>query len=89
MVAVIGDRGAMTPAQNFYTTVCNFGPAIFLGFLKSVWAGVFAVVVTFALSFALTFLVSSRISSERMLTWAWIKPGVVALIVLTISWNLF
>ncbi len=64
----------MTPAQNIYATICNFGPAVILILYKSVWAAIFSIVLTFVLSWVSTLVITTRIPLEKMMAWAWIKP---------------
>lgn len=79
----------MTPMQNLWLTIFNFGPAIFLGIYKQWWVGILALVATFILSWALTLIITMNISSAAMTTWAWIKPPIIAAAVLAVGWWLF
>ena len=76
----------MTPLQNLYLTLFNFGPAIILGIYKHWWVGLAALVACFSLSWILTFLVTMNISTNAMTWWAWVKPPIVASIVLGAGW---
>lgn len=79
----------MTPSQNLWLTIFNFGPPIALAFLKSWWVGLLALAATFILSWVLAFLVSFKLQGKALVFWAWLKPPVVAAIVFSISWVLF
>jgi hypothetical protein len=77
----------MTPMQNLWLTIFNFGPAIILSIYKQWWVGLVALVATFVLSWALVFVVTMNLSGKAMTIWAWIKPPIIAAIVLGVgSW---
>lgn len=77
---------AMTPIQNVWLTIFNFGPAILLGIYKHWWLGVLALATTFILSWVLFFAVTPRIPINAVNAWAWLKPVVIAGVVLSIGW---
>ena len=79
----------MTPLQNLWLTVFNFGPAIILGIYKQWWVGLIALVATFALSWFLVFSVSTNLPPKAMTVWAWFKPPLLAGAVLGTGWWLF
>ncbi len=79
----------MTPIQNLYLTIFNFSPAVILGIYKQWWVGVEALVATFALSWILTLTVTMKLSGDSMMLWAWLKPPIVAIIILGCGWWLF
>ena len=79
----------MTPSQNLWLTIFNFGPAIVLGVYKSWWVGLAALVATFALSWVLLFAVTVRVPVSAMSAWAWLKPPIVAAAVLWAGWTWF
>ena len=79
----------MTPIQNLWLTIFNYGPAILLAIYKQWWVGVIALVVTFILSWLLVFIVSSKLPNNAMVVWAWVKPPLVAAAVLVGGWFLF
>jgi hypothetical protein len=76
----------MTPLQNIWLTIFNFGPAIILGIYKQWWAGLLALLATFIISWALVFVVSLNLSGKAIVAWAWIKPPLIAAIVLGVGW---
>jgi hypothetical protein len=77
-----GDRcGQMTSLQNLYVTILLWGPAILLGVFTTWWIGVLAFVANAALSLALAIAVTPKIPMQFMLFWAWVKPALVALLV--------
>jgi len=79
----------MTPAQNIWVMLFNFGPAIFLAIYKSWWVGLLALVAAFVVSWLLVFLVSFRLPTNAMAAWAWLKPPLVATVVLSVGWFYF
>ena len=79
----------MTPMQNLWLTVFNFGPAIVLGISKQWWVGLLALFATFVLSWLLVLAVTKNLSGSAMTWWAWIKPVLVASVVLVSGLHLF
>jgi hypothetical protein len=79
----------MTPLQNLWLTIFNFGPAVFLSIYKQWWVGIVALMATLILSWVLTLTVTMNISGANMTTWAWIKPPIIAATVLVAGWWLF
>jgi hypothetical protein len=75
--------------QNIWVKIFNFIPPILLGIYKQWWVGIVALIATFALSWVLTFAVTINISGMAMTAWAWIKPPIVAVVVLGAGWWLF
>lgn len=73
----------MTPIQNIWLTIFNFGPAIYLGIYKQWWVGVLALVATFALSWVLVLFVSSKMPINILSIWAWLKPPIVGAIIVS------
>ena len=78
----------MKPLQNIWLTIFNFVPAIILGVYKHWWLGIMALVATFILSWLLFFIISDKMTGKYFTTWSWIKPPMVATIVLTTGWYL-
>ena len=77
----------MTPMQNLWLTIFNFGPAIILGIYKQWWVGLVALVATFVLSWVFMFVVMMNLSGKAMKIWAWVQPPIIAAIVLDVgSW---
>jgi len=79
----------MIPMQNLWLTIFNFGPAIILGIYKHWWVGLVAIATTFILSWLLVFVVTMNLSGKAMTIWAWVKPPVIAALVLGAGWWLF
>lgn len=79
----------MTPIQNLWLTFFNFAPAIILGIYQQWWVGLAALVTTFVLSWILVFIVTMNLSGKAMTVWAWIKPPIIASVVLGAGWWLF
>ncbi len=76
----------MTPTQNFWTTFFLFAPPIYLGIDMGWLTGLLAFFVSMLLSWGLGFLTliyaSERMSLSAMTIWAWVKPPIIALVVL-------
>ena len=72
----------MTPAQNLWSALFNFGPAIYLGIALRWWVGLVALAATFLLGWFLFFLVSVRLPPEGHAPWAWLKGPFVATFVM-------
>jgi hypothetical protein len=76
----------MTPLQNLWTTFFLFLPVIYLGVNFSWLTGLLAFLVSMLLSWSLGFLTlmyaSERMSLATMTIWAWVKPPLIALVVL-------
>jgi membrane-anchored glycerophosphoryl diester phosphodiesterase (GDPDase) len=79
----------MTPMQNLWLTIFNFFPAIILGIYKQWWVGLIALAATFFISWLLVFAVTANLSMKAMAAWAWVKPPLVAAMVLLGGWWLF
>jgi len=79
----------MTATQNLWLTIFNFGPALILAIYKQWWVGPIALVATFILSWLLVFAVSMNLPLKAMTTWAWVKPPIIAALVLGIGWRIF
>jgi hypothetical protein len=80
----------MTPFQNLYLTLWNFGAAVALAAMKTWWVGVLAFALTVLTSLALSHLLPwARLSPERTIAWAWIKPPLVAIVVFVRCWSAF
>tara|TARA_B100000614_G_scaffold253054_1_gene266511 strand:- start:588 stop:833 length:246 start_codon:yes stop_codon:yes gene_type:complete len=79
----------LTPLQNAWLTIFNFGPAIILGIYKAWWVGLIAVAATFAISWLITLTVSVNLPIEAMTAWAWLKPMLLGCGVLVVGWWLF
>ena len=77
----------MTPTQQLWVTSFNFGPAIVLSIYKEWWVGIAALVANLAFSLLLFFLVSNRLPAKALIAWAWLKPPIVAVIVLWVGWR--
>lgn len=76
----------MTPTQSFWTAFFLFAPPIYLGIDMGWLTGLLALFVSMLLSWGLGFLTliyaSERMSLSAMTIWAWVKPPIVALVVL-------
>ena len=79
----------MNPMQNIWLTIFNFGPAIILGINKNWWLGLVAIASTFILSWVLVFVVTMNLQGKAMIIWAWVKPPIIATLVLGSGWFLF
>ena len=79
----------MAPLQHIWLTIFNFAPAIILGIYKEWWVGIIAFIAGFILSWILAFTVTTIIPEKVFSIWAWIKPPIVAAIILYLCWNLF
>lgn len=79
----------MTPLQNAWCTIFNFGPAIILGIYKAWWVGLIAIAATFILSWLIAFSVTFKLPVGAMTAWAWLKPPLLASGVLAAGWWLF
>lgn len=72
----------MTPLQNLWLSIFNFGPAIILGIYKQWWVGLAAILATFILSWLLVLAVTVNLKGKAMVIWAWVKPPFIATVVL-------
>ncbi len=73
----------MTSVQNIWLTIFNFGPAIYLGIYKNWWAGIIALLAIFVLSWLLVFAISTKLPFKALTVWAWLKPPLVGLTILS------
>lgn len=78
----------MSPLQNLYLTLFNFGPAIILGIYKQWWVGFIALFVGLVLSWLLA-LFTLQLQGNALIFAAWLKPPIVAAVVLGGGWWLF
>lgn len=78
----------MTPAQNIWLTIFNFGPAIYLAIYKQWWTGLLAIIATFILSWLLVFVISTKLPIKALTIWAWLKPPLIAITVLSAGLSL-
>lgn len=79
----------MTPMQNIWLTIFNFGPAVMLGIYKQWWVGLAAIAATFIMSWLLVFTVTMNLQGKAMVAWAWVKPPFIAALVLGAGWWIF
>ncbi len=73
----------MTPVQNIWLTIFNFGPAIYLGIYKQWWVSIIALVATFILSWLLVFTISTKLPLKALTLWAWLKPPLIGITILS------
>ena len=79
----------MTLFQMLYASIMLFGPSIILIIQRDWIIGGFSFIASFVLSWIFTLIVSSKLSVNMLTFWAWIKPLLIAIIVLWAGLNLF
>ena len=72
----------MSPVQNLWLTIFNFGPALILGIYRDWLVAIIALIATVVLSWILMKVVTANLTNNKaMMVWAWAKPPLVAALV--------